>query len=230
MATDPTGSEPTPPPPAASTPPPFAAGSHASLVDRVKNILLQPTAEWARIDAEPDTIANIYRRYVMILAAIPPLAMLIGQLVFGYRFLGIVYRPNPVAAVAQAIVSYLVALGGVYVMALIIEALAPNFGGVKDRTQAFKVAAYSGTASWLAGIFWILPPLGMLSIVGLYSLYLFWVGLPMLMKVSQDKAVGYALIVIVAAIVVFFIIAYVGTAVSSAFAGPVPTGSFSLTG
>ncbi|MBV8685238.1 MAG: YIP1 family protein [Alphaproteobacteria bacterium] len=229
MASDPTGSEPTPPPVSpAATPPPAYGGAHASLVERAKNILLQPNAEWDRIDAEPDTIAGIYQRYVFILAAIGPVAKLIGSLVFGYRFLGIVYRPSPVAAIAQAVVEYATALGGVYVMAMIIEALAPNFGGIKNRTQGFKVAAYSSTAAWLAGIFWILPPLGMLSIVGLYSLYLFWVGLPKLMKVPADKAVGYTLIVIVAAIVVFMVIGYIGAAVASGFAGPVPSGSLSL--
>jgi hypothetical protein len=224
MATDPTDSAPTPPP----APPLHSAAGHASLVERVKNILLQPKAEWARIDAEPDTIAGIYRNYAIILAAIGPVAKLIGSVVFGYRWFGIVYRPNPVAAAAQAIVEYAVALGGLYVMALIIEALAPNFGGTKDRTQAFKVAAYSSTAAWLAGIFYLIPPLAMLSVVGLYSLYLFWIGLPLLMKVPQDKAVGYTLIVIVAAIVVFIVIGYVGTAVSGAFAGPTPAGSISL--
>jgi hypothetical protein len=227
MATDPTGSAPTPPPEPPRTTPPLA-GAHASLIDRAKNILLRPNEEWRVIDAEPATIGGIYRNYVMILAAIGPIAHLIGVLVFGYRFFGIVYRPNPVAAVAQAIVSYLVALAGVYVVALIIEALAPNFGGVKDRTQAFKVAAYSSTAAWLAGIFGIIPMLAVLSIVGLYSLYLFWVGLPVLMKVPADKAIGYTVIVIVAAIVVFLIIGFVGAAVSGAFASPMATGSVSL--
>lgn len=229
MASDPTGSAPMPPPTSPSpTPPPPAGGAHASLLDRAKNILLQPNAEWARIDAEPDTIAGIYRNYVVFLAAIGPVAKLIGSVVFGYRWFGIVYRPNPVAAIVQAVVEYAIALGGVYVMALVIEALAPNFGGIKDRTRAFKVAAYSSTAAWLAGIFYLFPPLMMLSIVGIYSLYLFWVGLPRLMKVAEDKAVVYTLIVIVAAIVVFVIIGYIGGAVSGAFAGPVPAGSVSL--
>jgi hypothetical protein len=198
------------------------------MIERARNILLQPNAEWGRIDAEVDTIGNIYRSYVIFLAAIGPVAKLIGSLVFGYRWFGIVYRPNPVAAVVQAVVEYAFALGGVYVMALIIEALAPNFGGIKDRTQAFKVAAYSSTAAWLAGIFYLFPPLMMLSIVGIYSLYLFWIGLPRLMKVPDDKAVGYTLIVIVAAIVVFIVIGYIGASVSGAFAGPVPAGSVSL--
>jgi len=96
-------------------------------------------------------------------------------------------------------------LVGVYVNALIIDALAPSFGGTKNNVKAFKVAAYSATAAWLAGIFGIIPMLAILSIVGLYSLYLLYLGLPRLMGVSEDKAIGYTVVVVIAWIVVYAI-------------------------
>jgi hypothetical protein len=207
-----------------------AGGAHRSLVDRVKNIIMRPSLEWPVIDAEPTTIADIYRSYVVILAAIPPLASAIGQLVFGYHFFGIVYRPSPTYVICYAVIQYLLSLGTIYVLALIIEALAPSFGGTKDRVSAFKVAAYGWTAAWLAGIFGIIPNLGFLGLVGLYSLYLIYTGLPVLMKVPADKAVVYVLAVVVAAIVLFFIIGMITAALVGAFA-PLPTagmGSISL--
>lgn len=197
-------------------------GTSRSLVDRVRNIIMRPNLEWPVIDAEPSTIADIYRSYVVILAAIPPLASAIGQLVFGFRFFGIVYRPSPAHVISQAIVQYLLSLAMVYVMALIIEALAPSFGGTKNRVAAFKVAAYATTASWLAGIFGIIPNLAFLSILGLYSLYLYYTGLPVLMKVPADKAVVYVIAIIVAAIILFFVVAAITAAVVGAFA-PLPT-------
>ena len=204
-------------------------GTSRSLVDRVKNIIMHPKAEWPVIDAEPSTIGGIYTSYVAILAAIPPIASAVGQMVFGYRFFGIVYRPSPAHVITQAVIQYVLSLAMVYVMALIIEALAPTFGGTKDRLAAFKVAAYSGTAAWLAGIVGIIPNLGFLAIVGLYSLYLYYTGLPVLMKVPADKAIGYVLAVIVAAIVLFFIVGAITAAVVSAFAPmPLATGGGSL--
>lgn len=197
-------------------------GTSRSLVDRVRNIIMRPNLEWPVIDAEPSTIADIYRSYVVILAAIPPLASAIGQLVFGFRFFGIVYRPSPAHVISQAVVQYLLSLAMVYVMALIIEALAPSFGGTKNRVAAFKVAAYATTASWLAGIFGIIPNLAFLSILGLYSLYLYYTGLPVLMKVPADKAVVYVIAIIVAAIILFFVVAAITAAVVGAFA-PLPT-------
>lgn len=201
------------------------ASPSTSLVARAKNIIMRPKSEWPVIDAEPATIGGIYRNYVIILAAIPPLAGLIGMLVFGVRFFGITYRPSPAYAVTQAVVQYLLSLASVYVLALIIEALAPTFGGTKDRVKAFKVAAYGATAGWLAGIFGIIPNLAFLGLLGLYSLYLYYTGLPVLMKSPADRAVGYVAAVIVAAIVLFFIVGAVTGALVAAFAGNPYVGS-----
>jgi hypothetical protein len=192
--------------PAPATPQP--AGSR-SLVDRAKNILLQPKSEWGVIDGEPATIGGLYTGYIMILAAIGPVAGLIGSQLFGYSALGFTYKPPLGSSLAMAVLSYVMSLVSVYVLALIIDALAPTFNGTKNQIQAFKVAAYSMTAAWLAGIFGIIPALAILGIVGLYSLYLLYLGLPRLMRVSEDKAIGYTVLVIVAAIVLYFIVAYI---------------------
>jgi hypothetical protein len=103
------------------------------------------------------------------------------------------------------VISYILSLVGVYVLSLIIDALAPTFGGTKNPISALKVAAYSSTASWVVGIFTLIPALSVLGILGLYSLYLLYLGLPALMKAPQDKAIGYTLVVIVSAIVLFVV-------------------------
>lgn len=182
------------------------AGS-AGLVDRVKGILLKPNEEWPRIDAEPSTIGDIYRNYVILLAAIGPVCTLIGSLAFGYTFFGITFRPSVGAAIGTAVFSYVMALILVYVLAVIIDLLAPSFSGTSSRVQAFKVAAYALTAGWVAGVVGIIPSLAMLAVLGsLYGLYLLFLGLPPLMKVPQDKAVGYTVVVIIVAIVAFAIL------------------------
>lgn len=191
-------------------------GSTASLVERVKNILFQPSAEWPRIDAEPTSIADIYKGYVCILAAIGPIAGLIGQQAFGYKLLGITYKPSLTSSIATAVITYVMSLVMIYVLALIIDALAPTFGGTKDKVKAFKAAAYSWTAAWVAGIFAIIPQLAMLAIVGLYSLYLLYLGIPVLMKAPQEKAVGYVAVTVVAAIVLYLVVGIVvGTLVAA---------------
>jgi Yip1 domain len=183
-----------------------------NLVERVKRILLTPRTEWEVIDAEPTTPAELYKGYIVPLAAIGPIARVIGFSVFGIRvpFTTTVYRTPIGSAITGAVVSYVLALVGVYVLALIIDGLAPTFGGTKNQIQALKVAAYSSTAAWLAGIFAILPALSVLGILGLYSIYLLYLGLPVLMKAPSDKAMAYTAVVIIAAIILFMVIGIVG--------------------
>lgn len=192
-------------------------GAPASLVERAKNIILTPKTEWPRIDAEPASIQGIYTSYVMILAALGPIASVIGQQVFGFSALGITYKPPIGYSITFAVLSYVMSLVSIYLLALIIDALAPNFGGTKDQLKAFKVAAYSWTAAWLAGLFGIVPMLGILAIVGLYSLYLLFLGLPVLMKAPQDKAVGYTVVVILVAIVLWVVVSFVVGALVASF-------------
>ena len=176
------------------------------LVARVKGILLTPKTEWGVIDTEPATVGSLYTGYIIPLAAIPAVAGFIGLTVLGYDFLGTTIRYPMSSGIKHAVLTYLLSLAGTYLLALIIDALAPNFGGQKNQIQALKVAAYSSTASWVAGIFLVVPALSVLAILGLYSLYLFYLGLPKLMKAPEEKAMGYTVVVIVCAIVVFMVV------------------------
>lgn len=190
----------------------------SNLIERCKNILLKPKEEWARIDAEPATVGGIMTGWVVPLAAIGPVAGLIGGLVFGYSMFGVTYRPTVMGAVTSAVIGYGLALLSAWLLSKIIDALAPNFGGQKNPVQAMKVAAYSGTAAYLAGIFQIIPALAILGILGLYSLYLLYLGLPRLMKSPEDKAMGYTVVTVVVAIVLFLVVGAVSAALTSALA------------
>ena len=183
-----------------------------SLVERVKRILLSPRSEWEVIDGESSTPAALYTGYVIPLAAIGPIAHVIGYSVLGVRvpFTGTVWRTPVGSAITGALVTYALTLVGVFVLAVIIDALAPSFDGTKSQIQALKVAAYSSTAGWVVGIFALVPGLRFLGILGIYSLYLLYLGLPVLMKAPKEKAMGYTVVVIVAAIVLFMIIGVIG--------------------
>lgn len=196
------------------------------LIQRATNILLHPKAEWDVIAAEPATIQSIFV-YAAVLAAVAALARLAHGLM-PFCFFVACYTPNPVFAVISSIVYYIVTLAGVFVVGLIIDALATGFGGEKNQVQAMKAAVYSWTAAWLAGVFVIVPVLGwLLSLVGLYSIYLLYVGLPRTMKAPEQQAVGYTAVVVILGIVVFVIGgAIAGTvATMGALSGAVASGS-----
>lgn len=163
------------------------------LVARAKAILLTPRTEWPVIAGESTTVGDLYKGYIMILAAIPA--------VFG--FIGVA-RIGLGAGLSSLLVSYALGLASVYVMALIVNALAPTFGGQKDSIQALKAVAYAGTAGWVAGVAQIIPFLGVLISLAaaIYSIYLLYLGLPHTMKCPPEKAAGYTAVVVIIFIVV----------------------------
>ena len=178
-----------------------------NIVQRVKDILLKPKETWQEIKGEPSTVSELYTSYAVWLAAIPAIASFIGLSLIGFSALTFHYRMPLVRGLSQAVVSYVLTLVGIYIVALIIDALAPSFGSQKNQVKAMKVAVYSWTASWISGILMIIPALSpIMMLCSLYSLYLFYLGLPVLMETPKEKALGYFIITIIVSLVVFILI------------------------
>jgi hypothetical protein len=173
------------------------------LVERVKAILLTPRAEWPVIEQERATMSDLFLNYVAILAAIPEVAHFIGQSLIGEA------RTPIVSGLLRGVIAYVVTLAMVYIIAGAINLLAPRFGGTKNFSNALKLSVYSHTPLWLAGIFLLIPGLNFLLILGLYGLYLMWVGLPTLMLVPNERALPYAAFVTACALIPAVVLAIV---------------------
>jgi hypothetical protein len=183
-----------------------------NLVTRVINILVQPRSEWPAIADERSDPAQL-SVYVAILAALPAVAAfvttaLVGTLARGRLGAGIAFQ--------AALTGYVLSLGMVFVLGLVADTLAPRFGGKRDLQQALKLVAYALTASWVAGLFTFLPVVAwLISLLGnLFILYLFHLGVPVLMKVPEREAIGYTVAFFAIAIVIAFL---VGTLVAAMF-------------
>ncbi len=159
-----------------------------ALIDRVKNILLSPKTEWPVIAGETASLQSLYVGYVLILAAIAPVVLILGT---GGKSIGI------------ALVSYGIALVVTYLLALIADILAPTFGGEKNFIASLKLTAYSYTAAWLAGVFHVLPVLGAILTLAaaIYSIYTFYLGVPVLKKCPPQKALAYTIVVVICGVV-----------------------------
>lgn len=198
----------------------FPGQQSNQMVARIKRLLLSPASEWAAIDTEAMTTTQILMGWVIPLAAIGPIAQFIGSVLFGYSLLGFHYQPSLGMAIGTAASSYVLGIIALWVIAIVINALAPSFGGTKSSVQAMKVAAFSMTAAWLAGIFAAVPSISFLGIVGLYSLYLLYLGLPRLMQATDDKAMPYTLAVILVTIVAMVVTSAVARTIGGQFASP----------
>lgn len=188
----------------------------SAIVQRAKEILLDPKGTWPRIEAEPATAQSIYVPYVVALAALAAVCGFIGLSIVGVGGFGMSFRVPILTGLVGMIVRFVLSLVMVFVIALIVDALAPTFGGQKNPINALKVVAYGSTAGFLGGVFSLLPSLSILGLLAaLYSIYLVYTGLPVLMKCPQDKALAYTAVLIVCGIVAGVIL---GT-VSSLFGG-----------
>ena len=178
-----------------------------NLIQRVTDILLKPKDTWRTIAQEQSDVASIYSRYLVFLAAIPAIAGFIGFSLVGMNVMGMSIRMPMGMGLANMVVSYVLSLVMVFVLALIVDALAPSFGGSKNQVNALKVVAYSFTAAFVGGIFSLLPSLAILGVLAsLYSIYLLYTGLPVVMKCPEDKSLGYTAVVVVCGIVAAVIV------------------------
>ncbi len=176
------------------------------LVGRVRAIILKPKDTWEQIKGEETTIRDLYMSYAAILAIIPPVATFIGWSIVGMSFMGFSYRIPFASGAGYAVFHYVLSLIAIYAVAFIIDMLAPNFGSQKNMVSAMKVAVYANTPIWIASILFIFPALSpIVMIASLYSLYLLYLGLPVLMETPKEKIVGYIIVVIIVSVIVFYL-------------------------
>ncbi|HRR08506.1 MAG TPA: Yip1 family protein [Rhodothermales bacterium] len=204
-----------------------------SLVDRAKNILLSPKAEWEVIDGESSNMSSLIVSYALPLIVLGALAGAIGSSVFGVTliFIGTVKIPL-LQSMITAAVGIAVAVLMLYILSFVVNFLAPNFGGEKNDNQAAKLVVYASTAGWVAQIFGIIPAVGgIMSFVGaIYGIYLYYLGLPALMKNPQDKTIVYMIVVAIVAIVINMVFTgmIVGAIVSAFGFGAMAAGSLGM--
>jgi hypothetical protein len=160
------------------------------LLARVQAILLTPRSAWPQIATEAATVQGLYTGYIAWLAAIP---VLCGLLAWNS------------ASLNALVIAYLASLVAAYIVAILIDSLAPSFGGQRDATQAMKLVAYSSTASWIAGVGALIPLVGwIVELAGsAYSVYLLYLGLPVLMRCPPERTLMYTIVIVVLTLVLF---------------------------
>jgi hypothetical protein len=182
-------------------------------IDRAKNIITSPVKEWDVIASEPPNTGQIITGYVLLLAGAAAVAAFIG-----YGFIGFHYGFTNISGIDwgiyQALVVLVGAIVGVFICALVIDALAPSFGSEKNMGRSVQLVAYSYTPAWVGGLLAIYPPIALIgALVSLYGLYLLYIGMPKLKKTPADKHVGYYVVSLITIIVVYFVIGFIMSSV-----------------
>ena len=177
-----------------------------NLIERVKNILTTPKTEWGKISLEPQSMGAVIGSYVVPLVLIGGVATFIG-----YAFIGVNYgffrMTGTEWGIKMAIIQIVSVIVGVVVTAFVVDALAPSFGSEKNINKSTQLVAYGYTPAFIGAIFNIFPAIALIgSLLGLYGIYLMYLGLGPIKKTPEDKKVIYLVVTIVVLVVVYFVI------------------------
>ena len=177
---------------------------------RVRNILLTPNTEWPVIAEEPTDKGAVVTGYVMPLAAIGAIAGFIG----GPLVRHVAALPRHVSGnrswlgLTGAVIAFVLAIVGVFILCVHHRRAGADIRCAERLEQGLQGRRRPWyTPAWIAGALQIVPGLGILGVLAaLYALYLLYLGLPALMKVPQEKAIGYTAVVVVCAIVLSIVV------------------------
>jgi hypothetical protein len=181
------------------------------LIVRIRNLLIEPRAEWPLIASDPPGLRPMLR-YVAILALIPAIAGYIGSTYVGTSVSAGRFHDSLPTGLIKALISYVFSFAIVYLTALATDAIAPVFGAQRNFNNALKLTVYSYTPIWLLGIVLLVPGLRFLTLLGLYALRLLWTGLPPLMGPPRNKVLHYSIAITVIAFVIVFALAIIQAA------------------
>ena len=177
-----------------------------SIVNTAKQFIVNPKSEWDVAKENTSTAQEHVVSYVLPLALISTVAIFIGVGLIGYSVLG--YRVQSVSGgLAQAIMSLVSIVIGVYLSGFVIHKLGPTFDTTVSLDRAVKLVGFSYTAILLAGILNIFPPLAVFTFLGgLYSLYILYLGFKPMTNVSEEKSMSYFLVSLLVIVAVYFIL------------------------
>lgn len=204
----------------------------AGMINRIKGIILKPVEEWTIIESESPDTKKILMSYVLPLVLLASICAVLGLGLIGktvsFGWVGSITQKGWGLGLQSGIITLISSVAGVYISALVINALAPSFKSQSDFGKAFQLVAYSFTPVWIGGIFNIIPSVSWLgSLIGLYGLYIMYLGLTPQMKTPKENAIGYLVVSILVTILAYFLVSVVlGLILAPIFISSIPQVGF----
>lgn len=163
--------------------------------ERLKSLLLFPSYEWKVISLEKRALKEDFKQFAFQWVLFGALAMLIGSFFYVRNILDIdAYRFS--FSLVQAVFYIIIQTTLLFVASFVVNRLAPRFGSVRHFGSAARLVFYSSTPLLMMFILVNLNSVFFLTLIvpGFYSFYLFWVGLPILLKTREPKRISFVAI------------------------------------
>ena len=160
---------------------------------RAYQLIIQPDKTWREIKGESPEIKSLFIKYALPLMLLPLFSSIVRILVARGPFITFSFISN---LLVGALANYVLSAAALLLAGWLVSVLAQYFSSRTELSLTMKVIIYSMTPVWLAGLFNLVPRLAVLSILGLYSTFLLYVGLPIILETPPDKHTAFAAAVI----------------------------------
>ena len=162
------------------------------ILSRLKIIIANPKNAWAQISVEKFSVAQLYKRYLFVMVAIPVVCSFIGMTLFG---IGGFYRPPFFQSLVGSVVQYIVGLAIAYIAAFVISKVAGMLDASPSIDDSLKLVTFAAFPAYAAGVFSIYPLLSVIgSLFALYSVYVFYTGVTPVLGVTEEKRIKLCLL------------------------------------
>ena len=154
-----------------------------ALAAPLKLLLIHPDQAWREIRKEQLSATAIFEKYVFLLAAIGPVSGGIGFTASG--------RMTAPHALGYAAAAYGLILLFFFGATYFCHLLAPAFGGKLSLDNSAKLVVYSFMPFFVFLAFFLFPPICFLSLCGVYGIFLFYRGVPLLSTIPLARQLLY---------------------------------------
>lgn len=189
-------------------------------------LLTNPDQAWEAIRRESESVTRLYTGHVLLLALIPALAGFFGTSQIGWQIGdGQVTRLSVGSALSLSVLFYAAMLAGIFILGKFIDFFAATYDAVDRTPRGVTMAAYTATPIFLIGVIAVYPNIWVNMLAGLvaiaYAVYLLYEGLPILMKIPEDRGFMFATAVLTVGLIMFVALLAISVVIWSMGVGPI---------
>ncbi len=186
------------------------------ILNHLWGIYAHPKEEWQVIEQRHESM-SFSLSHILIVALVPAIMAYFSAVHLGWS-IGVGDRVFLTSSngIVLALAIYLGLVVGVFALAYMIRWMSKTFDSEPTYTQALEIASYTATPMFMVAFAAFYPELWFIIAVGLvglsYSVYLLYTGVPIVMKIPEEKGFVYASSVVTVGLI-FLVVLMTGSVI-----------------
>lgn len=168
------------------------------LYQRTKHFIISPVKAWEVVHRENRPIKYVRGSFFLPLILLVSISSLFGSLFFINNTL------KPMYSILTGVNTFLFLYLGVYASAFIVNEITRALDLGHEFLTAFKLVAYSMAPIFLSlTVSRLFESLLFINILGLYGLYIFWIGMEKMINPAEHKKLPMLIATVISMIIIF---------------------------